>query len=275
MERVLAKEKTIHLNRYFHFCELMKDTTIEGDFVRERSDYDGSLLTVFTLRPANKKPKRLFFFFHGMDGDAGDGVVVRDLVKVFSAKIVCLGGRGPSWLSDAFLADAGQIIRQHSKGFSDFILMGVSMGGSQALALAGLLAEKERKKVCGVAVFIPGSNLEAIANHSSHARVKKTLRESMKKESSLLERSPIHLIKQYPKGLPFVMMYREEDTLLLTEELKRFIAELRKSGHPVGLFSAPGNHEFTYTNLDYERVLAELGKDSGEPRPVPLIASSR
>src|ERR1041385_8903423 len=73
--------EAIHLNRYYHFTELMRDPAIECELTRYKSNYDQSVQSMFIMRPVARKSERLFFFFHGMDGDCGDAVVVRDLVK--------------------------------------------------------------------------------------------------------------------------------------------------------------------------------------------------
>src|SRR5215211_3883344 len=98
-----SQPEAIHLNRYYHFTQLMRDPAIESELLRYKSGYDQSVQSMFIMRPVDRKSERLFFFFHGMDGDCGDGVVVRDLVKRLNATVVSVGGRGPSWVSDAFI----------------------------------------------------------------------------------------------------------------------------------------------------------------------------
>ncbi len=155
--------EAIHLNRYYHFTELMRDPAIECELVRYKSGYDQSEQAMFIMRPVERKSERLFFFFHGMDGDCGDAVVVRELVKRLNATVISVGGRGPSWVSDAFIADAEQVIRSRQKDFAGYYLMGISMGGTQALTLAGVLPADLRASVLGVIALIPGANLPAIA----------------------------------------------------------------------------------------------------------------
>jgi pimeloyl-ACP methyl ester carboxylesterase len=258
-------EKVVHLNRYHHFTEVMRDPGIEGQLRRYKSAHDGTSQTVFMLQPVGRKPDKLFFFFHGMDGDSGDAVVVGDIVKRLNATVVAMGGRGPAWVSTAFLADAEQVIRKHANGFQGFHLIGVSMGGSQALALAGLLPDDLRQSILGVIALIPGANLPAILERSNNERVKSTLQASVNGEISLAhERSPTRILEQYNAGLPFIIFYRQEDTLLLADELVSFIAILRRRGHSVMTFSASGEHEFTYKNFDYVEVMRRLGSDSTE-----------
>jgi pimeloyl-ACP methyl ester carboxylesterase len=205
-----------------------------------------------------------------MDGDSGDGVVVRELVQKLKAKVVCMGGRGSAWVSDAFLRDAHQVIRTHAGEFKKYCLIGISMGGTQALALAGLLPEDLRRPIAGVVAIIPGVNLPAIAANSSHERVKNTLRDSVKGDLGALEnRSPTKVMTGYASGLPFVVFHNQADTLLLSDELRPFITQLREKGHPVATFSAPGDHNFTYKNFDYEAALKCLGSD-GDGNEPPL-----
>ena len=268
-----APQGVIHLNRYYHFTELMRDAAVEGQLRRYQSAHDGTEQTVLVLQPAGQKSDKLFFFFHGMDGDSGDAVVVRDIVKRLNATVIAMGGRGPAWLSTAFLADAEQIIRSHSKGFQNFYLIGVSMGGTQVLALAGLLPEDLRLAISGVIALIPGANLEAMANRSSHERVRNTVRASADGDlSTLRKRSPIQVVDQYKVGLPFVIFHTQADTLLLSDELETFIASLRSENHPVTTFSAPGEHNFTYKNFDYREAFGRLGSNSNEDT-VPLLVT--
>lgn len=258
-------EKVVHLNRYYHFTELMRDPAIEGRLSRYQSAHDGTMQTVLILQPVAQKSDKLFFFFHGMDGDSGDGVVVRDIVKRLNATVVTMGGRGPAWVSDAFLADAEQVITTHSSGFPNYYLIGVSMGGTQALALAGLLPDKLRRSVIGVVALIPGANLPAILTHSSNDRVRNTLRAAVNGDVSLLEqRSPTQVLTRYEPDLPFVIFHNHEDTLLLTNELEEFVSNLRRRGHSVTTFSAPGDHDFKYENFDYQKAIEKLGSDSTE-----------
>jgi pimeloyl-ACP methyl ester carboxylesterase len=258
-------EKVVHLNRYYHFTELMRDPAIEGRLHRYQAAHDGTMQTVLILQPAAQKPDKLFFFFHGMDGDSGDGVVVRDLVTRLNAQVVTMGGRGPAWISTAFLADAEQVIRDHMSGFENYYLIGVSMGGTQSLALAGLLPDKLRQSVLGVIALIPGVNLPAIVERSANERVKSTVRDSADGDLSQLQhRSPIAVMNRYKAGLPFVIFHNQQDTLLLTDELEKFIASLRGSGHPVTTFSVPGDHNFTYGNFDFREAIGRLGRDSTE-----------
>jgi acetyl esterase/lipase len=262
-------QNVVHLNRYYHFTELMRDASVECDVRRYQSAHDQSLQSVVIMRPTKTDPDKLFFFFHGMDGDAGDAVIVRNLVKELDATVVAMGGRGAAWLSDAFVSDAEQIIRSYSNDKQAFFLMGVSMGGTQALSLAGLMPGDLKEKLSGVIALIPAANLAALVEGSGHERVRNTVVASA--DLSLLQlRSPIEVRHYYERGLPFVVVYNEHDTLLLTAEIEAFIAKLREHGHPVATFSAPGDHCFTYTDFDYRTVFEKLGTDSRETQ-VPLL----
>jgi len=264
-------DKVIHLNRYYHLTELMRDPSIQGKLLRCQSNFDQTMQSVLVLEPAGKKSERLFFFFHGMDGDCGDGVVVRDLVKRLNSTVIAMGGRGPAWVSTAFLADAEQLIRNRLQEDEGYYLIGVSMGGTQALALAGLLPADLRKGILGVIALIPGANLPSIVAGSSNDRVRTTLQTSVNSDMVLLrQRSPAEVADRYKAGLPFVFFYRQQDTLLLTDELESFVAALRSRDHPVTTFSAPGEHEFTFENFDYLEVMEKLGMDSTECR-IPLL----
>lgn len=268
-----SPQGVIHLNRYYHFTELMRDPGIEGQLQRYQSNHDGTEQSILIMQPVGQKSEKVFFFFHGMDGDCGDGVVVRDIVKRMNATVVAMGGRGPAWLSTAFLADAEQIIRSHANGFPGLHLIGVSMGGTQALALAGLLAEDLRDSILGVIALIPGANLEALATQSAHERVRNTVRTSVAGDLTLLrQRSPMQVLPQYRAGLPFVIFHNQADTLLLSDELVTFIESLRREHHPVTTFAAPGEHNFTYQNFDYREAVGRLGSDSSE-QTAPLLDS--
>jgi len=258
-------DKVVHLNRYYHFTELMREPAIEARLRRYHSAHDGTRQTVLVLQPAGQKPDKLFFFFHGMDGDSGDGVVVRDIVKELNATVVTMGGRGPSWVSNAFLADAEQVIREHAGNFQSYYLIGVSMGGTQALALAGLLPDNLRQAIAGVIALIPGANLPALMARSSNERVRNTVRDSVNGDLSQLQhRSPIEAMNRYRPGLPLVIFHNQQDTLLLTDQLEKFTASARGNGHPVATFSVPGDHNFTYQNFDFREAIARLGRDSVE-----------
>jgi dipeptidyl aminopeptidase/acylaminoacyl peptidase len=272
-ERVsLPRDRQVaHLNRYYHFTELMRDPTIESHLIRYQSDYDKTVQTVLIMQPANRVSKSLFFFFHGMDGDSGDGVVVQDVVKRLEATVVAPGGRGASWLSDAFLADAGQVISQYSPGFNGYYVMGVSMGGTQVLALPGLLPARLRQSISGVIALVPGSDLRSIMENSSNGRVRDTLKDSVNGSmTKLQQRSPIRLIDCYKDNLPFAIFHNEDDTILLTRELERFFFALRHADHPLAVFSAPGDHDFTYKHFDYVKVAQELGNNLVRKGGAPL-----
>lgn len=263
----------IHLNRYYHFTELMRDPAIECELRRYKSTYDQSVQAMFIMQPVTRKPERLFFFFHGMDGDCGDAVVVRELVKRLNATVISVGGRGPSWVSDAFIADAEQVIRSRQKDFAGYYLIGISMGGTQALTLAGVLPEDLRASVQGVIALIPGSNLPAIAGTSSSADVRRTLTASVGGNAQLLEqRSPVQLLDRYKPDLPFAIFYDQQDTLLLTAELEKFVDALRRNRHPVTTFATSGEHSFSFSNFDYEEVVEKLGSNSIENK-VPLLTN--
>ena len=263
-----AAPSSVHLNRYYHFTELMRDSEIECDVRRYRSDFDGSMQSLFVMKPAHREPETLFFFFHGMDGDGGDAVVVRDLVKRLNATVVALGGRGPAWLADSFIADSIQTLRTFANG-GGFYLIGVSMGATQALSLAGLLPSDLRESILGVVALIPGSDLQAMAERSTHERVRNTVKSS---GTDLETRSPINVLGGYRPGLPFVVFYNEEDTLLLREELEIFVNALRDSSHPVTTFSAPGNHNFTYADFDYVELMRQMGSNSSG-QGAPLLSN--
>lgn len=261
-----SQVSNIHLNRYNHFTHVMGSRDIEFQLLHFRSDFDQTIQSITIMRPAARKPDKLFFFFHGMDGDAGDAMVVGDLVEKNNAKIVAMGGRGPSWVSDAWLADASQIIRQYKADFDGFYLTGISMGGTQSLALAGLLPEDLRRFVLGVISLMPSADLNFSAAHSTVERVSQTLRNSVgAHEEKLKQRSPLSLTQQYKPGLPFVIFFQENDTTLSVPPVKEFIRLIRRAGHPVSVFSASGKHVFQYFNFPYQEVFESLGKNTDHP----------
>jgi len=267
---VKRRQNNIHLNRYYHFTELMRNPFIEVHLSRYRSMFDSTSQSVLILEPYGKKAERLFFFFHGMSGDCGDGVIMGDLVKGTNAKVICVGGRGPSWVSDAFVSDVIQVINENSKNYKGYYLIGVSMGGTQALSLAGLLPEKLRNSILGIIALIPGSDLLAIAKDSSDQGVKNTIIASVGGDvSRLKQRSPHSLISKYKKDLPFIIFYNENDSILLSKSLEIFINELRITHH-VSTFSAPGEHNFTYKNIDYKKLFDELGENSIVNKRLPM-----
>ncbi len=264
------KKKPEHLNRYYHFTQLMRDPEVKLLLLRYKSEFDHSMQSLLILEPVHRKTDKLFFFFHGMDGDCGDGVVVKDVAKHLNAKVVCLGGRGPSWVSDAFLTDAQQVINTYLKGFDHFYLLGISMGATQALSLAGLLPKKLQHFLKGVIAIIPGTNLLRIVHKSTHQRVKDTLINSVGGNIALLkERSPHNLIKRYKKNLPFALFLNENDTILLSEQTTSFIYKLNRT-HSVNMFSVSGEHDFTFQNFNYEKIFQGLGRVSLERKTPPL-----
>lgn len=265
------KGKVVHLNRYFHFTELMRDASVEAQILRYRSEYDNTYQSLFVMKPVRREPEKLFFFFHGMDGDCGDALVIREAVKCLNAKVICIGGRGPSWVSDAFLADSQQVISRHIRKFNAFYLIGISMGGTQALSVAGLLPKNLRQRLSGVIAIIPGTNLIKIEYKSSNPMVKSTLLESANKDlKKLKSRSPMKLIDKYSRKLPFIVFYNEKDTILLAEETIKFIESLQKKAHPVSIFTAPGEHNFTYTKIDYKKLFESMGNNSAEKKKIPV-----
>src|SRR5262249_11115023 len=135
-----APGNPVHLNRYHHFAGVMRDPAVECVVCRYTSEFDQTRQSVLVLRPVDRLRGDLFIFFHGMDGDCGDGVVMRELVSSLGGTVVAPGGRGPAWVSDAFLADAAQLIREYACDSERFYFVGISMGGTQALALAAGLA---------------------------------------------------------------------------------------------------------------------------------------
>jgi pimeloyl-ACP methyl ester carboxylesterase len=269
---VVAREQppVVHLNRYYHFEQLMRDPRVEGELRRYRATHDGSTQTLLILRPAGRRPQSVCFFFHGMGGDCGDGVVAHDLVTSLDAVVVCPGGRGPAWLADAFVADMTQVISDHAAGYPRVFLAGISMGGTQALALAALLPVRLRDRLSGVIALIPEADLVSAATHSSNLQVRSTLLDSARGDlAQLRERSPRQRRHDYNKDLSFVILYNEADTILPVADIKDFIEELRRDGHPVVAYAAPGEHSFVYSNFDYGEVFHQIGRSNAAPQPAP------
>lgn len=260
----------IHLDRYYHFTQLMRDPSVDCDLRHFRSGYDGKVENIFIMRPAAGAPQRLFFFFHGMDGDCGDAVVVRDLVTKLGAQVVSLGGRGPSWVSDAFLADATQVIAEFTQKKEGYYLIGISMGGTQTLVLPGVLPPEVAQLLRGVIALIPGADLPDIARNSSNAMVRQSLKTSVDNDMAKLEqRSPHHLLNKIGRSVPLVIFYDQDDKILPVKGLEDYIARLKET-HPLSVFQVPGDHHFTYSSLDYQRLFAALGKKLVEKLPSNL-----
>jgi len=254
---------SVHLRRHRHVTPSIGFPDVEAELLSYPSQIDGSMQSVRILRPAGKAAAKLFFFFHAMTGDPGDAVKVKDLVTKLDGMVVAPAGRGPSWVSDAFCSDAEQVIRKYAASFSGYYLIGISMGGTQALALAGLLPADLRKSLMGVLAIIPGSDLVAIAEGSSAENVRAALRASVGTgQDRLKTRSPDQLISEYPPGLPFAIFYPTEDTVLDAPTLKNFIEHLRSSGHPTSVFTTPGEHSFGYKDFGYEEFFNSLGQNS-------------
>jgi dienelactone hydrolase len=132
-------------------------------------------------------------------------------------------------------------------------------------------------KLSGVIAFIPGADLTDIAGHSSYPRVRETLTASVAGDlHKLRERSPSALVERYPGGVPFVIAYNAEDTILPVAATATFAKQLVARGLPVACYSIPGDHSFVTQHLDeridYRRVLADLGKTSDLAGPVPTRA---
>lgn len=260
----------IHLNRYHHFTELMRTKDIGWRLRPMTSSFDGTTQSLLEIYPAVEKPSCLIFFFHGMDGDAGDAVIVRQLITGMHAKVVALGGRGPCWLSDAFCSDSVQTIRENLGSHTHFYLMGVSMGGTQALTLAGSLPADLTAKVQGVVALLPGGDLPLIANESTHPKVRRTVLESVAGDVEKLKvRSPIAALEQYPEDLPLSLFYNEDDTVVPLQGLKEFIAKAKRAGHPLSEFHSSGNHDFTYTDFNFIELFDGLKKEIVKQLPPP------
>jgi poly(3-hydroxybutyrate) depolymerase len=264
----------VHLNRYHHFTRLMRDPAVECVVSRYTSDFDQTRQSVLVMRPARPATGDLFIFFHGMDGDCGDSVVMKELVTSLGGTVVAPGGRGAAWVSDAFLADAAQIIRQRVTANQRLFLVGISMGATQALVLAA-----EMPKLSGVIAFIPGADLEDVAANTANARVRISLTASVNNDLRILrERSPANLIDKYSAGLPFVIAYNEADTILPMAATATFVKSLAQRGLPVVSHVMPGDHSFVTDHLDeridYRAVIASLGKHGGEATPLPTRGGS-
>lgn len=254
---------SVHLNRHRHVTSSRGSPEVEVELLHSPSQFDGSMQSVLILRPAGKTAKRLFFFFHRMSGDSSDAANVQDLVKKLDGMVVAPAGRGPSWISDAFLADAQQLIRKYAAPFPGYYLIGISMGGTQALALAGLLPEDLRESLLGVLAIIPGSDLARIAEGSSKESVRAALLASVEGQHDRLKaRSPNQLISRYPPGLPFAIFHQTNDTVLDAPTMKHFIGHLRSLGHPASVFETPGEHFFAYEDFGYEEFFNSLGQNS-------------
>ena len=88
----------------------------------------------------------------------------------------------------------------------------------------------------------------------------------------LERRSPVQLLDQYKPDLPFAIFYDQQDTLLLTPELEKFVAALRSKHHPVTTFATSGDHSFSFSDFDYQEVVEKLGSNSVENK-VPLLSN--
>jgi hypothetical protein len=147
------------------------------------------------------------------------------------------------------------------------------MGGTQALVVAGLHGERE-PRLAGVIAFIPAADLVDVACHSSCGEVRDTLAASVAGNlQKLEERSPAALLEKYPAGLPFVIAYNEADTILPVRVTADLPAHLAARGLPVVAWTIPGEHSFVARhldeNIDYRRLMADLGKSRPAARLIP------
>lgn len=254
---------SVHLKRHHHVASLRGSPEVKVELLRYSSQFDGSVQSVLILRPSGKAAEKIFFFFHRMSADSSDAMNVQDLVTKLDGMVVAPAGRGPSWVSDAFLRDTEQLIRKYAAPFPGYYLVGISMGGTQALALAGLLPEDLRGSLLGVLAIIPGSDLARIAEGSSKKSVRSALLASVQGERDQLKaRSPDQLISRYPPGLSFAIFRQTDDTVLDAPAMKHFIEDLRSSGHPASVFTASGDHFFSYEDFGYEEFFKSLGQNS-------------
>lgn len=238
----------VHLNRDAHWTRMLQDPRVSARLERFPSDFDGRPQTWLQIEPAEGKPERLFIFFHGMDGDAGDAAVVYALAARHRAVIVAPAGRGPAWLSDAFLKDAEQVVREAGRrtGLTEIYLAGISMGGTQALSLCGLLPDDLRDRLSGVLAIIPTADMQRAQRDSSVPRVRQTLADC----PHLGPRSALQLVDRFPSDLPVCVLYRDRDTVLPHESVLRFAQEWRQRGGPVLALPLPGEHAFGFDELD-------------------------
>lgn len=248
--------KPVHLNRYFHFTRAMREADTLISVENWRSRFDGSVNRLFRMKPANARVSEIVIFFHGMDGDCGDAVVLRDLVVAGGVEVICVGGRGPAWVSDAVIADAAQLAHEALKRGLPVSLMGVSMGATQALAVAALLPKKLSRRIQGVLALIPGADLVELARSSSHPRVRGTVRKSAPR-TALIRKSPLRLAERYPAGMRFAFFRRAGDRVLPEKGTRELIKELIRRGHPVVHWSEPGDHEFIHADFDFGTFLKE------------------
>ena len=259
-----------YLERYYHLTMAMRHPAIKASLERRTSSYDQAAISLFSIEPARSMADKLLFFFHGMDGDCADVVVARDLVERGNAKMVGVGGRGPGWLSDGFLGDAEQLIRECSSGWDGFYLSGVSMGGTQALSLASLLPDDMRMRIKGVLALIPGANVPAALERSSKKRVRDTIRASVHGDSAKArERSPHALIERLEAGIPFVITYNKNDSILLWEETEKYIDAL-SGRNPVSVFGDGVEHAFSHRNVDFVHVFRQMGVLSSVLKALPM-----
>ncbi len=103
--------------------------------------------------------------------------------------------------------------------------------------------------------------------------MRRTLQASVGGNAQLLEqRSPLQLLNQYKPDLPFAIFYDQQDTLLLTPELEKFVAALRSNRHPVTTFATSGDHGFSFSDFDYQEIVEKLGSNTVENK-VPLLSN--
>ena len=247
----------------------MRDARITARLVRLKSRFDGRVLTVLRLDPRSGEGLRCYFF-HGMDGDAGDGVILRDLPARAGVSLVCPGGRGPAWLSSGFIRDAEQVIRSTAGPRAPFYLSGVSMGATQALSLAGLLPPDLRSRCAGILALIPGGDLVAAEKNSSAPRVRQTLLDSVAGRREILSRrSPVEALKGYRAKLPILLIYNLHDTVLPAAGLQEYAALARRAGHPVTAIPLPGDHGFYETAADYAALFGAMRRGERLPADLP------
>lgn len=265
---VPTRMSPVHLNRYHHWTQLLREPGLK--FRTEiLTATDGAKLPLLTIEPASAAPTRTLLFYHGMDGDCGDAAILWKYALYAGLRVLCYGGRGPSWVADTLLADT-MLVLDRSCGVAENVeLGGVSMGATQALYLAAALPPEWQERMTTAIALIPCTDLPDAAARSSVQEVRTSLLRSVGGNPEMLRRrSPHALLEKLPAGAKYFILANIADNILPADPTLRFAEALRRRA-AVALGRANGEHDFTYADFDFARLDRMLGTNDEATWPSP------